>query len=93
MNSAALKTTHSEETFLTISELLQAKDAFLSIPGLLKVLNKDDQVASREFIYRMAKSGTIPTYRINRKIFVRLPEVLDALRSNGSNGQPQEHAR
>jgi len=61
----------------------QSQDTFLTLPGLLKVMNSKDRVLSREFVYRMAKNGTIPTYRINRKIFVRLPEVLDALRVNG----------
>ncbi len=53
---------------------------FLTIPGLLAILNHDEKVVSREFIYRSAQRGTIPTYRINRKIFVRLQEVLTALR-------------
>ena len=53
---------------------------FLTIPGLLATLNRKEKVVSREFIYRSAKRGVIPTYRINRKIFVRLEEVLAALR-------------
>lgn len=55
-------------------------DGFLTISGLLKELNRKEKVASREFVYRMAKGGAIPTYRMGRRIFVRLTEVLDALR-------------
>ena len=62
------------------------QDGFLTIPGLVKELNRKEKVASREFVYRMAKGGAIPTYRMGRRIFVRLPEVLDALRA-GSTGE------
>lgn len=64
-------------------KVMNVQDDFLTIPGLLAVLNRNGKVASREFLYRMAKAGKIPTYHIGRKIFVRLAEVLDALRSNG----------
>lgn len=64
----------------------QTQDNFLTVPGLLKVMNRKDRVLSREFAYRMGKNGTIPSYWVKRKIFVRLPEVLDALRANG-NGE------
>lgn len=53
---------------------------FLTLPGFVEFMNRDGKVMSREFIYRMAKAGNIPSYRVNRKIFVRVPEVLAALR-------------
>ncbi len=51
-----------------------------SIPGLLAFVNKDDKVMSREFAYRAAQRGLFPSYKIGKKIFVRIPEVLAALR-------------
>ena len=51
-----------------------------SIPGLLAFINKDDKVMSREGAYRAAQRGLFPTYRFGKKIFVRIPEVLAALR-------------
>ena len=62
---------------------LQSESApadFLTIPGLLAVINKNGKVLSREFAYRAVKRDLIPSYRIGRRIFVRLPEVLAALR-------------
>jgi len=53
---------------------------FMTIPGFLEIMNKNGKVLSREFAYRAAKQGKIPTYRINKKIFVRFSEVLAALR-------------
>jgi len=53
---------------------------FASIPGLLAFINKDDKVMSREAAYRAASRGVFPTYRFGKKIFVRIPEVLAALR-------------
>lgn len=53
---------------------------FMTIPGFLAVMNKSGKVLSREFVYRAAKQGKIPTYRINKKIFVRFSEVLATLR-------------
>ena len=53
---------------------------FVSIPEFLAFINKDGQVMSREGTYRAAKKGMFPTYRFGRKIFVRIPEVLAALR-------------
>jgi len=65
---------------MEITESDQATVDFLTIPGFLEVINKDGKVLSREFVYRAAKQNKFPTYRINSKIFVRLEEVLAALR-------------
>ena len=54
---------------------------FTTIPGLLRILNKNEKVLSREAAYRAAKLDKFPTYRMGRKIFVRLSEVLEALRT------------
>ena len=53
---------------------------FLTIPAFLGIMNRHGKVLSREFVYRAAKAGTIPTYRLNKKIFVRFDEVLAALK-------------
>jgi excisionase family DNA binding protein len=58
----------------------QKNDCFMTIPTLIGKLNGDGKVVSREFVYRAAKQGKIPSYRIGKKIFVRFPEVLEALR-------------
>ena len=63
-------------------EIQDVTPDFMTIPGFLGFINKDGKVMSREFLYRTAKQGKIPTYRINKKIFVRLSEVLNALRQN-----------
>jgi len=56
---------------------------FLSLPSLVRVLNRDVKVVSREHIYRQAQQNAFPVYRVGRKIFVRLEEVLSALRVKG----------
>jgi len=61
-------------------EIESASADFLTIPGLLEVINRNENVLSREFAYRAVKRDLIPSYRIGRRIFVRLPEVLAALR-------------
>ena len=58
----------------------QSEPDFMTIPKFLEVINQNGKVLSREFVYRAAQKGKIPTYRINKKIFVRFPEVLAALR-------------
>jgi len=61
-------------------EIQNSENDFLTIPSFLGIINKNGKVLSREFVYRAAKEGKIPTYRIKKKIFVRLPELLAALR-------------
>lgn len=63
-------------------EIASPTQDFMTIPRFLEFINQNGKVLSREFVYRMAKLGRIPIYRIGKKIFVKFDEVLAALRQD-----------